>query len=124
MSFIGNYESRLQALARARGCVGVICGRIHTPADKRIGDVRYLNSGDRVESLTALVEHHDGRFEVLPHAEFRRRLQAAMRRAGLPGRTWCWSPPDRPVGFLSVPSVDAAFPPPARPAVHSRREKP
>ena len=78
MSFIGNYESRLQALARARGCVGVICGRIHTPADKRIGDVRYLNSGDRVESLTALVEHHDGRFEVLPHAEFRRRLQAAI----------------------------------------------
>ncbi len=78
VSFIGNYESQLQALARARGCVGVICGHIHTPADKRIGDVHYLNSGDWVESLTALVEHHDGRFEVLPYAEFRRRLQAAM----------------------------------------------
>ncbi len=78
VSFIGNYESQLQALAGDRGCVGVICGHIHTPADKRIGDVHYLNSGDWVESLTALVEHLDGRLEVLAYAEFRRRLQAAI----------------------------------------------
>ena len=37
------------------------CGHIHTPADKMIGDIHYLNSGDWVESLTAVVEYWDGR---------------------------------------------------------------
>lgn len=66
VSFIGKFEEQVAALARERGCVGVICGHIHTPADKMIGDIHYLNSGDWVESLTAIVEHHDGRFEVVP----------------------------------------------------------
>lgn len=66
VSFIGKFEEQVAALARERGCIGVICGHIHTPADKMIGDVHYLNSGDWVESLTAIVEHHDGRFEVVP----------------------------------------------------------
>jgi hypothetical protein len=40
-----------------------------------VADVHYLNSGDWVESLTALVEHFDGRWEVLPYGEFCRRLE-------------------------------------------------
>ena len=40
-----------------------------------IGDVHYLNSGDWVESLSALVEHHDGRFEVIRYDEFCQRLE-------------------------------------------------
>lgn len=70
VSFVGNFEEQVAALARNRGCVGVICGHIHTPADKMIGDIHYLNSGDWVESLTGIVEHHDGRFELMNFADF------------------------------------------------------
>jgi len=70
VSFIGKFEDQVAALARERGCRGVICGHIHTPADKMIGDVHYLNSGDWVESLTAIVEHQDGRFELITFKQF------------------------------------------------------
>jgi UDP-2,3-diacylglucosamine pyrophosphatase LpxH len=70
VSFVGKFEEQVAALARERGCTGVICGHIHTAADKRIGDIHYLNSGDWVESLTAIVEHHDGRFELIAFKEF------------------------------------------------------
>jgi UDP-2,3-diacylglucosamine pyrophosphatase LpxH len=70
VSFIGKFEDQVAALAKDRGCVGVICGHIHTPADKMIGDIHYLNSGDWVESLTGIVEHHDGRFELITYKDF------------------------------------------------------
>lgn len=73
-SFIGKFEEQLAALARSRGCVGVICGHIHTPANKWIGDIHYLNSGDWVETLSAIVEHHDGTFELIHYADFVRRF--------------------------------------------------
>jgi ATP phosphoribosyltransferase len=60
VSFVDNYEHQLQEFARRRKCDGIICGHIHTPEDKRVGGIRYLNSGDWVESLTAVVEHRDG----------------------------------------------------------------
>jgi hypothetical protein len=47
-----------------------MCGHIHTAADRMMGDVHYLNSGDWVESLTAIVEHFDGRFELIDFADF------------------------------------------------------
>jgi hypothetical protein len=49
-----------------------MCGHIHTAADRMMGEVHYLNSGDWVESLTAIVEHYDGRFELVDFAEFRK----------------------------------------------------
>ena len=70
VSFVGKFEDQIAALARDRGCRGVICGHIHTPADKLIGEIHYLNSGDWVESLTAIVEHHDGRFELVTFKAF------------------------------------------------------
>lgn len=70
VSFVGKFEEQVAALARERGCTGVICGHIHTAADKKIGPIHYLNSGDWVESLTAIVEHHDGRFELVTFKEF------------------------------------------------------
>jgi len=70
VSFIGKFEEQVAALARSRGFAGVICGHIHTPADKRIGGVHYLNSGDWVESLTGILEHEDGRLEVFRYADF------------------------------------------------------
>lgn len=68
--FVDRYEDLLQQLARHHRCDGIICGHIHTPDDKRVGDIHYLNSGDWVESLTAIIEHHDGRMELVHYAEF------------------------------------------------------
>lgn len=73
VSFVGRYEEQLQELARAKGCRGIICGHIHSPADKIIGETHYLNSGDWVESLTAILEHLDGRFEVITYDQFCKR---------------------------------------------------
>jgi UDP-2,3-diacylglucosamine pyrophosphatase LpxH len=74
VSHVSNYELHISELARSRGCVGVMCGHIHTAADRMMGGVHYLNSGDWVESLTAIVEHHDGRLELIDFAEFRQRF--------------------------------------------------
>ncbi|QQL45541.1 UDP-2,3-diacylglucosamine diphosphatase [Sulfuriroseicoccus oceanibius] len=74
VSFFGRYEEQLQMLAERRGCVGIICGHIHTPEDKQVGGVHYLNSGDWVESMTAIVENEPGEFEVIDYKEFNRRL--------------------------------------------------
>lgn len=73
VSFVGKYEEQLQSLAHSKKCDGIICGHIHTPADKRVGDVHYLNSGDWVESMTAVVEHLDRSFEVFNYEEWCRR---------------------------------------------------
>ncbi len=70
VSFVGKYEEQLQELAHQRGCNGIICGHIHTPADRQVGDVHYLNSGDWVESMTAVVEHLDRTFEVITYRDF------------------------------------------------------
>ena len=70
VSHVSNFEDHIADLARSRGCQGVMCGHIHTAADKKLGDIHYLNSGDWVESLTAVVEHWDGRFELLDFATF------------------------------------------------------
>jgi len=70
VNHISHFEDHIADLARSRGCVGVMCGHIHTPADKMLGDIHYLNSGDWVESLTAVVEHWDGRYELIDFASF------------------------------------------------------
>lgn len=70
VSFVGKYEEQLQELAKARNCTGIICGHIHSPANKVVGETHYLNSGDWVESMTAIVEHDNGEFEVISYADF------------------------------------------------------
>lgn len=72
VSHVSNFEQHIAELAKSRGCSGVMCGHIHTAADRMMGDVHYLNSGDWVESLTALVEHFDGRLELIDFADFRK----------------------------------------------------
>jgi UDP-2,3-diacylglucosamine pyrophosphatase LpxH/glycosyltransferase involved in cell wall biosynthesis len=72
VAFVDKYEEQLQNLAHKRNCQGIICGHIHTPADKMVGDIHYLNSGDWVESLTAVIEHHDGRMQLVTYQEFMR----------------------------------------------------
>ena len=76
VSFVDRYEILLQELASHRKCDGIICGHIHTPEDKHVGPIHYLNSGDWVESLTAIIEHHDGRLELVQYEKFLNSLRA------------------------------------------------
>lgn len=65
VAFIANFESAMADVARKRGLAGVICGHIHHAEMRLIGDILYCNDGDWVESCTALVEHFDGRLEIV-----------------------------------------------------------
>lgn len=69
VSYISDYEKELVKIARVKGCDGVICGHIHHPAMTMYDDVLYMNSGDWVESLTALVEDFDGKWEIIYYAD-------------------------------------------------------
>ena len=65
VSYVSNFEGAVAAEARRRGHHGVVCGHIHR-AELRMQDgIIYANDGDWVESRTALVEHLDGRLEVI-----------------------------------------------------------
>jgi UDP-2,3-diacylglucosamine pyrophosphatase LpxH len=66
VEFISHFEEAVVREAKRRNCQGVICGHIHTPDDRYIDGIHYLNDGDWVESCTALVEHRDGTFEIIP----------------------------------------------------------
>ena len=65
VNFIGQFEKTLVAEANRRGADGVICGHIHHAVIHDDYGVRYINCGDWVESCTAVVEHHDGKFEII-----------------------------------------------------------
>ena len=65
LQYIDEYEQAVARYAGEHGFDGVICGHIHAAAHKQIDGVAYLNCGDWVDSCSALVEHHDGRFELL-----------------------------------------------------------
>lgn len=65
LNFINNYEKHLADYCDKKGYDGVICGHIHTPAIKQIGSIEYMNDGDWVESCSALIETHEGNFELV-----------------------------------------------------------
>jgi len=67
VSFISNFENAIAHDVKQRGLDGVICGHIHTPVIKQIDSVTYINCGDWVDSCSAIVEHHDGRLELVHH---------------------------------------------------------
>ena len=71
MRFVEKFERAVAEEARRRGCDGVVCGHIHIAAMRTIDGIEYVNDGDWVESCTALVEHPDGRLEILRWAEMR-----------------------------------------------------
>ncbi len=64
-SFIFDFEGSVIHYVRERGFDGIICGHIHWAAKKDIGGLAYLNCGDWVDSCTAIVEHFDGRMELI-----------------------------------------------------------
>lgn len=82
VSYISSFENELVKLAKARHVDGIICGHIHQPADRQIDGIHYLNSGDWVETMSALLEHEDGTWEVYIHKEevAKAALQENMQR--------------------------------------------
>jgi UDP-2,3-diacylglucosamine pyrophosphatase LpxH len=69
VSYISDFEKELAKLARSKDCDGVICGHIHQPAISQYDGVIYMNSGDWVESLSALVEDYKGNWKILYYSE-------------------------------------------------------
>lgn len=65
VNHIGEFEQAVTWDCRRRGLDGVICGHIHHAEIRRLDEITYYNCGDWVETCSALVEHHDGRIELL-----------------------------------------------------------
>ena len=65
VSYINRYEEVVANYAFKKNMNGVVCGHIHHASDRIIGDVHYYNDGDWVENCSALVEHFDGKLELI-----------------------------------------------------------
>jgi UDP-2,3-diacylglucosamine pyrophosphatase LpxH len=81
VNFIGRFEDALAAEAARHGVDGVICGHIHHAALRDAGSLRYVNSGDWVESCTGIIEHYDGRFELVRWAELQQEAIPRRRKS-------------------------------------------
>lgn len=69
VNFVGRFEDRVAAAARRHEVGGLVCGHIHQAARRELEGLLYLNTGDWVESCTALTECHDGALELLRWTE-------------------------------------------------------
>ncbi|MBS3960521.1 MAG: UDP-2,3-diacylglucosamine diphosphatase [Sandarakinorhabdus sp.] len=85
VEYVCRYEEAVAHAARERGANGVVCGHIHSAEIRQFGDITYYNDGDWVESCTALVEHADGRMEILDWAQ-KIRAEAAAAEQSRRGR--------------------------------------
>lgn len=72
VSYINKFEETVAGIAISKGYKNVICGHIHQPEIRKIsnehGEVTYMNSGDWVESLSAL-EYHKGEWKIYNYRE-------------------------------------------------------
>jgi UDP-2,3-diacylglucosamine pyrophosphatase LpxH len=65
VAYIGDFETVAAHATAQKNLDGVVCGHIHTAAMKAVDSVDYYNCGDWVDSCTALLEHTDGRMELV-----------------------------------------------------------
>lgn len=84
VSYVGDFEAAVAREARARGLQGVVCGHIHHAEMRTIDGVLYCNDGDWVESLTALVEHVDGRLALIDRSDRSTSVHPALLPAPAP----------------------------------------
>ena len=63
--YMHRFREAVVRTARGMHLDGVICGHIHRPEQVSLRDLEYLNTGDWIESCTAIVEHLDGRLELI-----------------------------------------------------------
>lgn len=76
VNFITAFEEAVINDARRAEVNGVICGHIHCPVMREIEGFHYINTGDWVDSCSALVEHHDGRLELLEWRQISELIEA------------------------------------------------
>jgi UDP-2,3-diacylglucosamine pyrophosphatase LpxH len=81
VNFIGEFQLVVAEEARRNHVQGVICGHIHHAVMEDIDGIHYVNTGDWVESCTAIVEHHDGRLELVTWGQIAETAEITM----LPG---------------------------------------
>jgi len=65
--YVGDFENHMVSYAKQNGYDGVICGHIHKSEISVIDGISYMNSGDWVESKTALVEKYNGEWSIINH---------------------------------------------------------
>ncbi len=65
VSCITAFEDLLIREAKIKQCDGVVCGHIHKAELRIIDHITYANDGDWVESMTALIENHDGSLQII-----------------------------------------------------------
>jgi len=65
VTFIFDFENSVIHSVCDRGLDGVVCGHIHSATIKEVSGLLYVNCGDWVDSCTAIVEHFDGRLELI-----------------------------------------------------------
>ncbi len=70
VSFIGKFEKAIVEFGKSDHVDGVVCGHIHAPVIREIEGVMYYNSGDWVESLSALLEDFDGKIELMTNFKY------------------------------------------------------
>ena len=80
VSYISKFESELVRLAEAKRLDGIICGHIHQAANVYYGNIHYLNSGDWVESMTALVENEDGEWNVISYSNLENNTEKDIQK--------------------------------------------
>lgn len=82
LDHLDGFERAAAAHARHRGCDGVVAGHVHTAALRDVDGITYANDGDWVDSCTALVEHFDGRLEIVDW------MSERANELTLAGATW------------------------------------
>ncbi|MEL6372524.1 MAG: UDP-2,3-diacylglucosamine diphosphatase [Pseudomonadota bacterium] len=83
VNFIGTFEKTLSDEAERVGAEGIICGHIHHAAERQVGAITYLNTGDWVESCTAIAETQSGEMKILRWFDMQREMQADEKKAAL-----------------------------------------
>lgn len=100
VSYIDDFETAVAAEAQRKGCQAVLCGHIHKANIRDINGVTYLNTGDWVESLTAISEDFSGALSIIEWGQVRH-LSSALTSAPV-------VQPNAPVDYLLTPA-QAAF---------------
>ena len=65
VNYIGDFEKHLMNEIDRNALDGIVCGHIHHASIKLLGKSIYSNSGDWVESCTALAESETGTFGII-----------------------------------------------------------
>jgi UDP-2,3-diacylglucosamine pyrophosphatase LpxH len=65
VSFIGKFEAAVAKYAERYRVEAVLCGHIHSVSSRVFSNMTYYTCGDWVETCSALVEHLDGRIEIV-----------------------------------------------------------